>query len=201
MRISRKPTPKQRPYIAPARSPKLKEAAKLPVVALLISILALGISSSQALMSWKTMNRSFEASVLQQRISECSRTISLIQTAANRDGEVRVAVAVREGDRAAGVTGIDWRTTIPVGEDEVKNMIEKRFVAGSEALNYITTVLHIYDRSMKGDLDQAWKALYFIVQNPKPRNEVQSHILAESLKSAVQRCGDYASRYSDFFEH
>src|SRR4051812_20937178 len=86
----RKRPSKRRAVLRQAHDPP-KTSNKLSFAALAVSILALSISGSQALIALKTMNRSFEASVLQHRIAECSKTIAAIQAAAVLDAEIRVS--------------------------------------------------------------------------------------------------------------
>ena len=174
-----------------------KTSNKLSFAALAVSILALSISGSQALIALKTMNRSFEASVLQHRIAE-SKTIAAIQAAAVLDAEIRVSVALRDGDRASGIKGVDWAKATPLSGEIFKAHIDKRHVAGSDAASYINTITHIYDREMRRMLFRVRDALVTIIQATTLRNEVQSFIVNSSLRSIVERCGGSGARYSIF---
>ena len=180
--------------------PKAHSKYGLAFIAVIISSVALIISFSQAIIAWRVMNRSLESTLLQQRISQCSTVIGLIQDFSNRNAEYRVLRALQEGRTARGISGVDFTGSKDetVTSEMVLAKAKESSTEGRKAADYVNTVRHLYDQQMKGLMTSAFYHIFNMLGDDLEKNEAYAIELARTLHQIMGRCDAYGSRYDSF---
>ncbi len=163
-------------------------------IAVLVSCFAFVVSVSQATIAWYVMNRPLESTLLQQRIIQCSSTISLIQDFANRNAEFRILVAIRDGRPVRGVA-YEASTSERPSDAQIKTKLQASFEASIKALDYLNAVRHLYDQKMKGLLTTVFNLLTAMLEETAASDDANAIKLAQTLHSIMAHCDSYGNQY------
>jgi hypothetical protein len=164
------------------------------ITALAVSALAMFSTAFQSFISWKTMDRSIEANILQIRLTECGKLIGKAQVFSSRDAEFRVALSAKIGKIPSNLQVMNIPKEIP--EIKLEEMRISRKSAAAEFLESTSASYFLFNPDEQKKIIDLWHSgINLLSKEILDELNQASNPYNSSIKNLINSCSMISARF------